>query len=209
MRGAETVVQDWTVPFTIDGRTLAVTGQLRWVPPPVWWPWLVAALAVTAAPLLAALRHPSGDARRRAWLRAGGVVIAAIAVIDFIHTVDDVLAVPATLTQNVLAVSQSAMFIAIGVFGAVKGWRGRDGASVSVGVGAGALFVGIGMTHFATLTSSQVATVLPAAFSRAVVAANLAVIVSAGAAAWLGREPLPDGPAPSGGDCAQATGATS
>ncbi|MPZ29303.1 MAG: hypothetical protein GEV12_23675 [Micromonosporaceae bacterium] len=201
----ETVVQDWTVPFTLDGRTLAVTGQLRWVPPPTWSPWLVAALAVTSAPLLVALRRPAGAARRRAWLRAAAVVIAVIVVIDAVHTVDDVFAVPATLTQNIVAFAQSAIFIVIAAFGAVKGWRGGDGAAIAVGAGGGALALGIGLTHLATLTSSQVATVLPVAFSRAVVAANLAVIVSAGTAAWFGREPLPDAPATSG---AHASGVT-
>ncbi|MPZ29313.1 MAG: hypothetical protein GEV12_23725 [Micromonosporaceae bacterium] len=204
----ETVVQDWTVPFTLEGRTLVVTGQLRWVPPPTWPPWLVAALAVTSAPLPVALRRPAGDARRRAWLRAAAAAIAAIVVIDVVHTVDDVFAVPATLTQNVVAFAQSAAFIAIAAFGAVRGWRGGDAAAVAVGAGGGALALGIGLTHLATLTSSQVATLLPVVFSRVVVAANLAVIASAAAAAWFGREPLPEAPATSGGGRAHPTGAT-
>ncbi|MGH8910653.1 MAG: hypothetical protein ACRD0K_30200 [Egibacteraceae bacterium] len=119
------VINDWLVPFTIGGRRLGVGGQLRWFPPPPWWPWLLAGLAVTGLPLLAALRRPAGRRRRQALIQAGAAVLAALVVVDVAHAVDDVLAVPATLAQNVLALMQS---------GPSSPWR--RGRCCGLGVGA-------------------------------------------------------------------------
>ncbi|MGH8886393.1 MAG: hypothetical protein ACRDYX_14695 [Egibacteraceae bacterium] len=198
-------VNDWVVPFTIGSRQLAVTGQLRWFPPTPWWPWLLAGLAVTGLPLVTALRRPAGAGRRLALIRAGAVVLGVLAAVDVVHAVDDVLAVPLGFTQNALAFLQSTLSIAIAGWGAYRGWRGDDGAPAALAIGAGALAVGSGLTHLPTLVSSQVATVLPVWFSRAVIAANLAVAASVGFAVWRGREPLP-APLPPGDEPTPATG---
>jgi hypothetical protein len=191
-QGAETVVFDWTVPFALGDERLAVTGTLRWVPPPPWWPWILGASAVTALPLLLALRRPPAGDQRRALVVSGALVLAAVVLITVVHSVDDVLAVPATPAQHLVASAQSVLFIGMGAFGAYKGWRGKNGAGEAVIFGSVALAVGIGLTHLPTLASSQVATTLPVWFSRAVVAANLALVVLAGSVLWRGREPLPE-----------------
>ena len=171
------VIQDWTVPFTLGGEPFAVQGQLRWIPPPSPWPWLAAALIIASVVLTAAfLRSGDGAQRNRMLVRVGAAFVAAVVVLDVAHSVDDVLAVPATLGENLLALGQSFVFIAIGTFGAVRGWRGGEGAPTALAIGAGALLVGIGLTHLGSLTSSQVASTLPAAFTRAVVALNIAAL---------------------------------
>ncbi|MGH8910652.1 MAG: hypothetical protein ACRD0K_30195 [Egibacteraceae bacterium] len=53
------------------------------------------------------------------------------------------------------------------------------------------LAAGIGLTHLGVLGSSQVATVLPVWFARAVIATNLAVAATVGVTVWRSREPLP------------------
>lgn len=176
-RGAETLVNDWAVPFALGDRAFVVRGNLRWIPPPPWWPWLLGALTLLCLPLLAALRVSSGEPRRRALVRVGAVLLSAMVVIDVVHSVDDIVAVPATVGQNLAAGLQSALFIAIAAYTAVVAWRGGPGAATAAGIGAGVLALGIGFSHLSILSSSQVASLLPDWFSRAIVGANLAVAV--------------------------------
>ena len=176
--GREVVVYErWEVPFELAGEPFTVIGELRWVPPRPGWPPVIAAFLLTAL-ALAVVRWATPSSRRAGVvLRAGGVIVGGVALFDLVHALDDVVAVPATLSENVLAFGQSALFIALGVFGAVRGWRGGEGSAAGLAVGAGSLTFGIGLTHLSTLTASQLATTLPPAFSRAVIAANLGLVV--------------------------------
>jgi hypothetical protein len=185
---AETVVQEWTVPFTFDGRRLAVQGRLRWIPPKVWWPWLGAALLVTTAPVVAGFAAGGATRRRRTLLRLAAVVLGVVAAVNVVHAVDDVVAMPATWGEHVYALAQSAAFIAIAAFGARGAWRAREGAEVALAVGAAALVLGVGLTHLTSLTSSQLVTVLPPGFTRLVVSMNLASIVPTGIVVWHTRK---------------------
>lgn len=181
---AQTVVLDWTVPFSLDGRQLAVQGQLRWIPPSPWWPWVIGALLATITPVAVGFATASGERRERRMLRMAGVVLAAVVALDVIHAIDDVVAMPATIAEDIWALLQSGVFIAMGGWGALRAWQAREAGEIALAVGAGALFLGIGLGHVSSLTSSQMVTVLPAAFTRAVVAANLAVVVPAAWVAW-------------------------
>jgi len=186
------VVLDWTVPFTIDGERLGLQGQLNWVPGPSAWPWLLAGLALVAPPVLLALRRPPGAPRRRALRQVGVLLLTVVAGIDLVHAVDDLVAVPATLTENLSAGSISAAILAIAALGIWKGREGRAGAATALSIGAAVLVAGVGLTHLPSLTSSQVATLLPVSFTRAVVALNLALIMPMAIVAWKGQEPWPD-----------------
>lgn len=186
------VVLDWTVPFTIAGDRLGLQGQLRWVPGPSAWPWLLGGLALTAPPVVLALRRPAGPLRRRTLRNLGVSLLTVVAVIDLVHAVDDLVAVPATLTENLSAGSISAAILAVAALAIWKGREGRAGAATALGIGAAVLITGVGLTHLPSLTSSQVATLLPVPFSRAVVALNLALIVPMAIVAWKAQEPWPD-----------------
>ena len=176
-RTAVHVIQDWAVPFTLASGEFAVQGQLRWIPPSPSWPWLVAALVIsTVAFGVVFFTSSRGATRNRRLIRAGVAIVITILILDVVHAVDDVLAVPASLSENLYALGQSLAFIAIGVFGAVRGWRGGDGAPTALAIGAGSLLFGIGLTHLSSLASSQVASVLPPGFTRAVVALNVAAL---------------------------------
>ena len=171
------VVQNWSVPFTFGGEQFATQGTLRWVPPRPWWPMVLAALALTVAPFLVVFGKAPGEARGRAFVKTGAALVLAIAALDVVHAIDDVVAVPASLGENLYALVQSAAYIGIATFGAIRGWRGGDGSLVALGVGAAALFVGIGLTHTSSLSSSQVATLMPPGVTRLIVATNLAFFV--------------------------------
>ena len=169
-------VNNWTVPFTIDGQELSVSGTLRWEPPPPWWPWLLGAVVVLAVPVLPALRQREPDQRRRATLRSGAAVFAVVVVANVVHGVDDLIAVPATFTQNLVAGLQTFVPILIAAWATWRASKATPGSAQALVIGAAALVIGIAFTHVAVLSSSQIASLLPEWFTRAVIAADFAVI---------------------------------
>ena len=173
-RSAVHVIQEWAVPFTLGGDAFSVTGQLRWFPPPPAWPWVAVAAAVVLIPLGLGAATSKAAARGTRLIRVSAFLLAALVVLDVAHAVDDVLAVPATLQENILATLQSLAFIGIGAYGAVRGWRNRDIGVTAIG--AGALALGVGVTHFGSLTSSQVASLWPSAITRQIIALNLVLL---------------------------------
>ncbi len=191
--GQEHQVLDWAVPFEVDGRTLEVTGDLRWVPAGPAWPWLLGGLVVTL-PALAGLRtSPTADERWPGLARPAAVVLGVLAVANVFHLVDDLLAVPLPLPTVLLSAAQTALFILIAALGAVRGWQARDGAFTAIGVGAAALLIGQGLLYLSVLTTSQNASIFPEVLTRAVVAASIAQILPVGLVAVLGtRRLLPD-----------------
>ncbi len=65
--GQPQLVSDWTVPMTYGGRSLAITGQLRWVPGPSPLPWYALALLTGLGAAALALTR-----------RGGRLVVAAV-----------------------------------------------------------------------------------------------------------------------------------
>lgn len=181
----EVEVLAWTVPFSVDGEELTVSGDLRWVPPPPRWPWVAGAILVLAAPAVVLGRGRAGWSRRRAVLRGAGLALGAATALLAIRTVDDVLAVPATGGEQALLLARAAVFVTAGAIGA--GWAVRGGRSAPTALIAGALLLvaGTWVGAWTTLGSSQLATVLPDAVGRAAAAATLAAVVLAGLGAWV------------------------
>ena len=58
------------------------------------------------------------------------MMLGILVALDIVHSIDDILAVPATLAQNISATAQSALFIAIGAYGALWPGEARSGAWV-------------------------------------------------------------------------------
>lgn len=189
-RAGNIKIFDWTVPFKVGDQSYQVDGTLHWIRPASPAPWLLGGLVATSLPLLVGLTKPSGEERKRVLKRTFALVLGTLVVLDVIHSVDDILAVPATLGQNISASLQSALFIGLGAYGALWAWRAGNGAWVGILLGAFGLALGIGATHLISLTSSQIATTFPPAFTRAVIAANVAVLVPAGFLAWRVHEPV-------------------
>ncbi|MGQ0679793.1 MAG: hypothetical protein ACT4OM_09100 [Actinomycetota bacterium] len=186
----EIEIFEWGVPFDHAGERFEVTGRLDWIRPGSPLPWFAAGLALTSVPLLAGLTKPAGEDRKRALKRIFGAVLGVVVLLDIVHSVDDVLAVPATLGQNISASLQAGLFIALGSYGAWWAWRAGSGAWVGILLGGIGLALGIGATHLITLTSSQIATTLPEWFTRLVIASSAAVLVPAAFLAWRLHEPM-------------------
>lgn len=204
--GGTVTITRWRVPFDYGGRRMTVRGKLEWVPGPSPWLWLLGALAVTAPPVLAGLRtRPRGDG----WpglARPAAAVLGAVSAVNVTNLVNDVLAVPAPVSTQVLAAVQTGTFVALGVLGARRAWRGGDGAFAALGIGAGSLLVGQGLLLLPVLGSSQLATVFPPAVSRAAVALSLAQALPLAVATVVGaRATMP--PAARLGDVRAGTAA--
>jgi hypothetical protein len=183
------LITDWEVPFQVGGQDHAVAGRLEWVPGPSPLPWIAGGLAV-ALPGLLGLRRGPGERWTVRLARPAAAVLAATAVLNVTHLVDDLFAVPQPLASAALAAVQTALFILIGALGAVRGWRGGSGAFTALGVGSAALFVGQGILYLSTLTTSQTTSVFPTAFTRAAVALSLAQILPVGIVALTGSRRL-------------------
>lgn len=177
---------DWAVPFELNQQSLVLTGQLRWIPPLEVWPWLVGGLTATSAPL-AGLIAARGSRRRLFLLQAGAGMVFAFALLSVVHTVDDLIAVPATALENVFAAGRVVPFVILAILGAIWAWRGSDRAHIGLAVGAGAISLGIGIAHVFALSNSQIATTLPEEFSRAIFAGTMMLFIPWGIAAWLAR----------------------
>jgi hypothetical protein len=172
-------VETWTVPFTHDDRTLTVTGTLRWEPGPPWWPWVLAALVLTA---------PALTGRR-----AAAAVVAVVALVNLAHLPDELAALPVPTLDVVFGVLHNVLFIGAGLAGAGLAWRGRTTSLLPLGIGAGAVLFHQGLLQLSQLGASQLATIWPPAVIRMLVALSLAqaVWVAAVIVAGLRRAPQP------------------
>jgi hypothetical protein len=189
--GSEHVVyEDWTVPVEIGGERSDVVGDLRWLPGRSPWPWVLGALVLTL-PALAGLRtQPVSDERWPGLARPAAVVLGALALLNIVHLVDDLIAVPLPIGVILLAASQTVLFILIASFGALRGWQAREGAFTAIGVGSAALLVGQGLLYLGVLTTSQTASVFPEAVTRAVVALSVVQVIPLGIVAIVGTRRL-------------------
>ncbi len=182
-----TKVLDWAVPFTYDGQQHRVTGELLWSPGQPGWLWLLGALAVVSLPALAGLRTSPRGGTWPGLVRPAAAVLAVISVANLVHLVDDLTATPVPITQSAVSAVQTALFIAIGLFGAYRAWQAREGAFTALAVGAGSIFVGQGLLYASVLFASQVASVSPDVITRAVVAASIAQVIPLVFVVFLGN----------------------
>ncbi len=169
-----TVNAAWSVPFELGGEPGEVVGRLDYVPPTSSLPWLgIAALLVL--PALAGLRtQPVPEDRWPGLARPMAMVLGAVAVLNLTQLLDDVFATPTPAGQKALAAGQTLLFLGIGLVGAVRGLRGRDGAFSALWVGSASLLVGQGLLYLPALSSSQSVSLLPAPVGRLAVALSLA-----------------------------------
>ena len=195
---------EWSVPFTHGDDTYEVRGVLEWVPPPSPVPWLGLALVLTLPALLGLRNASSGPPSVQTatsdstgvqrWVRSvvspAAVVLGAVSLLNLTHLVDDLVAVPLPLTSVLVSAVQTTLFIALGVFGAVVAYRGRDGAFTALGVGSLGILVGQGLLYVDVLRYSQSASVFPAWSAMLIVALSLMQALPVGTVAFIGNRRL-------------------
>jgi hypothetical protein len=180
--GTRHLVQSWSVPVVVDGQELAVEGELAWVPGPSPWPWLLAGLLLTL-PALIGVR--AQDLRRL--VRPAALTLGLVALVNVTRVVDDVFAMPMPAATIAFAVVQTVLFLVIGSLGAVKAWRGGDGAFTALAVGSASILVGQGLLYLSVLSASQLTSVFPDGLGRLTVAVSLAQALTVGAVAVIGN----------------------
>lgn len=188
----ETEILTYEVPVVVGGEETLVTGTLFWVPGPTPVVWIVPALLAVTLVMAPAFRSKP-DSERGVWpglARPAAVVLGVISAANLVHLVDDLTATPVALTTSLVSAAQTVLFIAIGLFGAVRCWQQREGAFTALGVGAAAIFVGQGLLYVSVLGVSQSASIFPGWLTRALVSLSLAQLLPLGAAAVVGTRRL-------------------
>lgn len=163
------VVPEWRVQIQVGGQTVAATGDLTWVPGPTIIPWLVLAVLLLGACLLAGLS--------RSWARALLALLVAAVVVDVVHAVGIGFANEGSTALKVGRVLAGSFFSVVAWAAAVMGARqlarrSGDGLLVTAFVGAVIGLFG-GLADLPSLFSSQVPFAFPAGLARAAVGVSL------------------------------------
>jgi hypothetical protein len=152
----------WTIDLRAEGEPIAVRGELAWIEPGPWWPWLLLTLGIA---LLVAL------AARAAWRLTVTVVLALLVWAELIHVVGSWSAVALTVPGRLAAQLFSFVALAIGTYALWRASRDEPGTSAPFVLIAAVVFVvagGIG--DVATWFRSQVPSSLPPGAVRTLVA---------------------------------------
>jgi hypothetical protein len=161
------VVALWQVPMRLGSQSLALTGDIAYVPGPVAWPWVVGALALAAAVVLAAARR---DVRR--------VLLAAVVllvVVDVVRVLGLTFVVAggsgAQLRQAVNVGAVDVVAWALGVAALVRLLGHHPDGRLAAGVTGLLLAIVGGALDWSDIGRSQLAVATPDALARLSIAA--------------------------------------
>jgi hypothetical protein len=180
-----TLVRD---PAASSSTKVVVIGDVRWRPGPSPWPWLVGALALGVAIVIAG--------HRRRWARTMGVALAILSVTQMLHVVGLWGSSTASSWSRLAAAAYALGGIVLAVMAIVVLLRRGPYAAVPVALlGALALTLAGGVADVTTLSRSQVPTTIAQWLDRLTVAVTLGsgsglVVLSA----WRLRRSEPRGP---------------
>lgn len=188
----EGTFSDWEIPLTYDGEPASLEGELAWHDAPAAWPWLVLALLLVAPGLLGLRREdPTGR------LVPAAVVVGLVAAVNGIHLVDDLLAFPGELLDELFGLLHTSTFLLVGLVGAAWAIWVDTARRLALGIAAGGVLYHQGLVHLPMLAASQFPTLWPDGLVRLTVALGLvqggmvAVVLLAGrrARAAAGTQP--------------------
>jgi hypothetical protein len=168
--------QDWEIPRTFEGEDHVLRGVMEWHDPPPAWPWLTAALLLLA-PGLVGLRRVDLVAR----IRPAALMVGAVAAVNAIHLVDDLVAFPSDLLDELFGLLHTSLFLGVGLAGAAWAWWSDSGRVLALAIASGGVLYHQGLVHLPMLFASDFPTVWPQALVRLTVALGLvqAVVVAA------------------------------
>ncbi len=157
----------WSVPVEIDGTSLAIRGELQWIDPPPARGWLAAAF------VLLALAYMTPPQRRDGGITRMATVVIAVAAINGIHLVDDLIAFPGDLLDELFGLLHTTFFLTAGIAGGLWARMANSGRRLALGIGSGAVLYHQGLVHLPMLYASQFPTVWPDGLIRLTVALGL------------------------------------
>lgn len=162
------VFQAWQLPLTHDGHTVVVSGELLWRDAPSSTGWFVVSLVALAA---AFVRVPRDDPD--ALVRRAALVVGAIALVNAIHLVDDLVALPTDLLDRLFGVLHTTFFLSLGVAGAWWAHRADVAKVLALGIGSGAVLYHQGIVHLPMLMAAEFPSIWPDGLARLTVALGL------------------------------------
>lgn len=163
------IVPQWDVQLRAGAQRVDVTGDLVWVPGPSTVPWLVLALVLLGAGVLAGLSS--------AWAPLVGVLLSTLVVFDVVHEVGIGFANAGPVGVKLGRVLVGSLFTVVAWVIAALGLRNlrrRPGDGLLMAAFAAvviALFGGLG--DLTSLFSSQIPFAFPEVLARAAVAVSL------------------------------------
>lgn len=170
------VIDRWSIPVRVDGRTAAITGRLRWNPPPPAWPWWTLAGGVAGGVLVF-----TAPRRVRATVAVLAATLGTMIVAESAHVW---ASWPFSTASTGGRIGEALPSIAaIGVSWAALIWLVRRGAwSAAPALILAGLFVFVsgGLADLSALSHSFVPSRLAAPAARAVVALALGLGVGTG-----------------------------
>lgn len=161
-------IQDWTIRLLWGTTPVAVHGEVRWIPGPSLWPWLLLALGLA---LLV-----GGLCLLPAWRWVTGVGLVVLVAAEAAHVVGLWGATTDSVPGRLVAVIYSLGAIIIALIALVRLVRRAPWDAAPVVLIAGIfLLVSGGLVGLTALTRSQIPTTLSPALARLSVALSLGI----------------------------------
>jgi hypothetical protein len=165
----------WTIELTAGEQPVVVRGELAWVEPGPWWPWLLLAAGIAVAVALAA---------RAAWRLTVTLMLALLCFAEVVHMAGSWSEVATTLPGRFAAQIFSIVAVALGAYALSRVSRDEPGASAPFVLIAAVVFiVAGGIGDVSAWFRSQLPSTLPAGTVRALVALAFGGGVGLGVAA--------------------------
>ncbi|MEX5632024.1 hypothetical protein [Parafrankia sp. FMc2] len=176
--GSRHLVQDWTLPLTVDGRDVRYGGRLEWVPGPSPLPWVGLSLAVLVGTVAL------GFVRRAGWPLA--LALAGLVAVDVAHSALIALAnADGRLDAFFWGNAVQIVVWLCGLAGAVLiARRSEIGRYLAVSVGLLLAVLG-GVPDLGVFVRSGAPIVGPIMLARVLTAVTLGAGLGLGTAVWL------------------------
>jgi len=152
----------WTIELLAGSTAVTVRGELAWIEPGAWWPWLALASGLALLVVLAA---------RAAWRLTATCLLAVLCWAEVLHVIGSWSDVASTLPGRLVAQAFSVAAIAVGAYALFRASRDRpEVAAPFVLIAAVVFVVAGGIGDVSTWFRSQIPSTLPAGTVRAMVA---------------------------------------
>jgi hypothetical protein len=155
----------WTIPLTVDGRPVVVSGDLTWVEPGAWWPWLLLTFGIAVLIIVTA---------RAAWRLTIMCTLALMVWAEALHVIGSWSQVASTTPGRISAQLISFAALALGCYALARASRDAPDSSAPFVLLAAVVFiVAGGIGDITAWTRSQLPSTLPNVAVRASVALAL------------------------------------
>jgi hypothetical protein len=198
--------QTWSIPLTHGDAPATLEGVMAWDDPPRVWPTLLLA-ALLVAPALVGLRRrdPASIVRPAAF------VVLAVASINAIHLVDDLVAWPSGPLDELFGLLHTTLFLGTGIGASVWALRVGYGRVLALTIASAGVLYHQGLVHLPMLQASHFPTVWPPSLVRLTVAMGLLQALPVAAVVWHARRcerpaPADRGPAQPASETRQVVG---